>query len=211
MSVMPPFEIGICNAWIFIALLFFTYIPGQMINKEALNKVNEGWASEQWTRTNRLLANMTHMVIIPLTIIYSVFLPIKMGTVWFYVGLPFCLLGLVMNLVAGINIATTPLDKQPITKGIYRFSRHPAYFGGFLLYLGIGLVSASWAFILLALAWIIMWCIAVASEEQSLLKKYGDAYREYMNRTPRWIGMPKSSILKKGGDNDGTEFYGKTC
>jgi protein-S-isoprenylcysteine O-methyltransferase Ste14 len=30
------------------------------------------------------------------------------------------------------------------------------------------------------------------AEERWCLEKYGDAYREYMNRTPRWIGLPKS-------------------
>jgi protein-S-isoprenylcysteine O-methyltransferase Ste14 len=192
MPIVPEFEVGVWNAWIFIVLVFLTYVPGQIINKEALNKVNEVWAYEQWPRANRILANATHNIIIPVTIIYSVFLPLKLGTVWFYVGLPFCLLGLFMNLMAGINIATTPFDKKPITKGIYRFSRHPAYFGAFLLYFGIGIASASWVYILLALAWIIMWCIAVPSEEQSLLKKYGDAYHKYMERTPRWIGISKS-------------------
>ena len=29
-------------------------------------------------------------------------------------------------------------------------------------------------------------------EEQDLLEKYGNVYREYMNRTPKWIGIPKS-------------------
>jgi protein-S-isoprenylcysteine O-methyltransferase Ste14 len=32
----------------------------------------------------------------------------------------------------------------------------------------------------------------VVSEERFCLKEYGDAYREYMNRTPRWIGITKS-------------------
>jgi protein-S-isoprenylcysteine O-methyltransferase Ste14 len=192
MSLVPAFEIGVWNAWIFILLLFLTYIPGQIINKEALNIVNEGWASEQWSKANRILANATHNVIIPVAIIYSVFLPLKLGTVWFYVGLPFCLPGLYINLMAGINIATIPFNKEPITKVIYRFSRHPAYFGGFLLFFGIGIISASWVYILLALAWIIMWYIIVPSEERSLVKKYGDAYRKYMGRTPRWIGIPKS-------------------
>jgi hypothetical protein len=31
------------------------------------------------------------------------------------------------------------------------------------------------------------------AQERSCLEMYGDAYREYMDRTPRWIGMPKSS------------------
>ena len=99
-----------------------------------------------------------------------------------------------MNLIAGINIATTPLDSEPITRGVYRISRHPAYFGGFLLYLGIGIACASWVFFLFALAWIIIWHIAVPSEEHSCLEHYGDVYREYKDRTPRWIGIPKLKV-----------------
>jgi protein-S-isoprenylcysteine O-methyltransferase Ste14 len=189
---MPPFDIGVWNAWILMIFLFLTYVPGQLINKVALNKVNEGWAAEQWSKTERLLANSTHTVIIPLTIIYSIFLPLKLGTAWLYAGIPIYFIGLIMNLMVGINIATIPFDKVPITKGVYRFSRHPAYFGGFLVYLGIGIACASWVFLLLAVAWIVMWHITVPAEERSLLKKYGDAYHEYMDRTPRWIGIPKS-------------------
>jgi protein-S-isoprenylcysteine O-methyltransferase Ste14 len=192
MSLVPAFDIGIWNAWILILFTLLTYVPGQLINKEALKKVDEGWASGQWSRTERLLAKLTHVVIIPLVIIYSVFLPLKLGTVWLYVGIPIYFIGWIMNLVAGINIATIPFDKEPITRGVYRFSRHPAYFGGFLFYLGIGIACASWVFLLLAVAWIVLWQIAVPGEERSLLKKYGDAYRKYMNRTPRWIGIPKS-------------------
>jgi protein-S-isoprenylcysteine O-methyltransferase Ste14 len=44
----------------------------------------------------------------------------------------------------------------------------------------------------LAVAWIVMWHIAVPAEERSLLNRYGNTYREYMNKTPRWIGIPKS-------------------
>jgi protein-S-isoprenylcysteine O-methyltransferase Ste14 len=192
MSLVPAFDIGIWNAWILMLLMLLTYIPGQLINKEALNKVNEGWASEQWARTERLLANLTHVVIIPLTIIYSVFLPLKLGTVWLYVGIPIYFIGLIMNLMAGINIATIPFDKEPITRGVFRFSRHPVYFGGFLLYLGTGIACASWVFLLFAVAWIVLWYIAVPAEERSLLRKYGNTYRDYMNKTPRWIGVPKS-------------------
>jgi protein-S-isoprenylcysteine O-methyltransferase Ste14 len=192
MSLVPAFDIGIWNAWILMVVLLLTYVPGQLINKEALNKVNEGWASAKWTRIERLAANSTHNVIIPLTMLYSVFLPLKLGTVWLYVGLPICFIGLIMNLVVGINIATIPFAKEPITNGVYRFSRHPAYFGGFLFYLGVGIACASWVFLVLAVAWIALWFIAVPAEERSLLAKYGDAYRKYMKKTPRWVGIPKS-------------------
>ena len=192
MSLIPAFEIGVWNAWILMTFLFVPMIPARLINKEAINKVNEGWASKLWSKTDRRLALSTHVILGPLTIIYSIFLPLKLGTIWFYVGIPICFLALVMSIMVGINIAKTDLDNEPITKGIYRILRHPMYLSGFLLYLGVSIACASWIFILCALAWLIIWHIAVRSEESYLLEKYGDSYREYMNRTPRWIGVPKS-------------------
>jgi len=51
----------------------------------------------------------------------------------------------------------------------------------------------TWIFLLCAVVWIISWNIGVINEERFLIEKYGDAYREYMNRTARWIGIPKST------------------
>jgi len=87
-------------------------------------------------------------------------------------------------------VADTPLDK-PITQGIYRISRHPIYFGSFLFFVGMGIASASWIVLLCALLWIVFFCIVVLAEERFMLEQYGEAYHEYMNRTPRWIGIPK--------------------
>jgi protein-S-isoprenylcysteine O-methyltransferase Ste14 len=192
MSLTPAFDIGVWNAWIFMVLLFLSFIPTQMMKKEAQTKFNAGWASKKWTKAGRLAALTTHIVILPLTVIYSIFLPLKVGTVWFYAGLFICLLALAIYYMAMINIARTQIVNDPVTKGVYRFSRHPIYLGGFLLFLGIGIACASWLFLLFALAWIILWFIAVPSEESNVSEKYGDAYREYINRTSRWIGIPKS-------------------
>jgi protein-S-isoprenylcysteine O-methyltransferase Ste14 len=32
----------------------------------------------------------------------------------------------------------------------------------------------------------------IAIEEEVCLNKFGDAYRDYMHKTPRWLGLPKS-------------------
>jgi len=124
-------------------------------------------------------------------IIYSIFLPLKLDTVWFYVGLPIYLLGVIFSIMAGVSFATTPLDK-PVTKGVYRISRNPMDFFGFLIFMGIGIACASWLFLLFLMIGIIVSNRGAIAEERFCLEKYGDAYREYMNRTPRWIGIPKS-------------------
>jgi protein-S-isoprenylcysteine O-methyltransferase Ste14 len=131
-------------------------------------------------------------VIMFLPIIYSIFLPLKLGKVWFYIGLPIALIGLALFTIVWVNLATSPLDKEPATKGLYRYSRHPMYLTGFLADISVGIACASWLFLLLTIVSIILTLYFVNIEERFCLEQYGDAYRDYMNRTPRWIGIPKS-------------------
>lgn len=195
MSVVPAFEIGIWNGWIFIMLLFITALVPLSINNDKFEKrmAGEPKGSEQ-KKVTRITNTITHVIIMPLTLILSIFLPIKFGTWWFYIGLPIYLIGLMFVLLFSISFASAPLD-EPISKGVYAISRHPGYFGYFLAYLGISIACASWIFLICALVWIISWQFGVVEEERILLDKYGEAYRQYMNRTPRWVGIPKRSEL----------------
>jgi len=195
MSLVPAFEIGIWNAWLLQVLSFLILsAPNIFMSKEEKERVNRGSESaplNKLSKTEKKLALSTHIVIMPLVFIYSIFLPLKLGTAWLYVGLPINALALVLSLIATYNFAATPLG-DPVTRGIYRISRHPFYLSGFLLYVGTGIACASWVILICAVLWIVFWQIAVPGEERFLLEKYGDAYREYMDRTPRWIGIPKS-------------------
>jgi protein-S-isoprenylcysteine O-methyltransferase Ste14 len=95
-----------------------------------------------------------------------------------------------MVLMFSISFGTAPLGK-PLSKGVYAVSRHPSYFGFFLACVGTGIACASWVFLLCAFVWIVSWHFGVIEEERILLKKYGETYQQYMDRTPRWIGFPK--------------------
>jgi protein-S-isoprenylcysteine O-methyltransferase Ste14 len=192
MSLVPAFDIGIWNAWILQGLfLLVLTVPNFLMGKEAKLSMKRMEQFAPFSRIEKMLALSTHVVIMPVVALYSIVLPLKLGTAWLYAGLAIFALSLVMYIVTTISIANTPVNK-PITRGAYRISRHPIYFSGFLLYVGMGVACASWVMLLLAVAWIVLWQIAVPAEERFLLEKYGDAYREYMNRTPRWIGIPKS-------------------
>ena len=101
------------------------------------------------------------------------------------------LIACVISVGALLAIYKTPGD-QPFTKAAYRYSRHPLYVSEFLIYLSIAIACVSWVFIVLAIITRIHHLMYVPTEERLCLEQYGDAYREYMNRTPRWIGIPKS-------------------
>ncbi len=193
MSLIPAFQIGLWNAWILIALnSLITALPS-LINKEGVARaMGRGENAPQSSRTQKIVILITHALIMPATIFYSIFLPLKLETTWLYIGLPICFLAMIISFMAGVSFATTPLD-DPVTRGIYRISRHPIYLAGFLINLGVGIACASWIFIVCALLWIICMQIGVIDEERFLLEKYGEAYREYIEQTPKWIGIPKSN------------------
>jgi protein-S-isoprenylcysteine O-methyltransferase Ste14 len=192
MSLIPAFTVGIWNAWIIQILLFLIMsIPDLFMSKETKERTKRATESMPLSKTYKRLGLSTHVVIMPLVFIYSIFVPIKLGTAWFYISLPVLAIAIVMTIMTTINFAATPIG-EPVTKGIYRISRHPIYFSAFLFYLGTAIATASWVILVLALAWIIIWSIIVAAEERFLIEKYSDFYQEYMKRTPRWIGLPKT-------------------
>jgi protein-S-isoprenylcysteine O-methyltransferase Ste14 len=185
-SLIPAFEIGLWNAWIFMAYLLLSFIPFMYVAiKKRVPSVDESGLS----RVARILAGSSKMLLFP-AMVYSVFLPIKLGTAWFYVGLPITLIGLIAYTIVLVNWATTPLDNQ-VSIGLYRYSRHPMYVTIFVFLLGLGIVTASWVLLLLFIVFVVGCVIFANVEEQSCLQRYGDSYREYMVRTPRWVGMPK--------------------
>jgi len=190
MSLVPAFEIGVWNAWIFVLYsLVLVFLPFA-VNKSARETGDIAIASV-YNRREMMILYSYHIIAF-LLLIYSVFLPLRLGTVWFYTGLPVALLGLAIYTMTIASFATTPLDREVMAKGPFRYSRHPMYLSSSLAYIGVGIACASWLFLLLTIAYAVLSLISAIPEERFLLQKYGDAYREYMNRTPRYIGIPKS-------------------
>jgi protein-S-isoprenylcysteine O-methyltransferase Ste14 len=187
---LPAFELGIWNAWIFMIFLLLPGFVVRLIAKEVYEKA--GHPSDMKLSTTQKKIGIGSTLIWLLATLYSIFLPLQLGTTWFYTGFVIFLLGLVMLTIATVNFAATPLD-EPVTAGIYRYSRNPMYLAMFLIYVGVSIASASWIFLVLSIVVPILTHFgATVPEERYCLEKYGDDYREYMKRTPRWIGIPKS-------------------
>jgi len=190
MSLIPAFEIGVWNAWIFLlAFLLFETLPVRLWRLVCKREILRNCPRS--TSESEKRADIIWGIIFFLFFIYSIFLPLKLGTAWFYTGLVIFILGLILSTILAVNIAATPPD-VPITTGLYRYSRHPIYLTMILRFVGMGIASASWVFLLFPVSMLIALFVGAGSEERETAEKYGDAYREYINRTPRWIGRPKS-------------------
>ncbi len=189
MSLIPAFEIGVWNAWIFMIWPWIDTLAVRLIGLDVYRRASgqpEMKASHQY----RLVSSVS-MVIDTMAVAYSIFLPLKLGTIWFYAGLAIFLTGLVVLTTATVNFATTPMD-VPITRGIYHYSRHPLYLASLLIYFSVGIASASWVFLLVFVVQSVSIRISAVEEERFCLEKYGGAYSEYIDKTPRWLGLPKS-------------------
>jgi protein-S-isoprenylcysteine O-methyltransferase Ste14 len=185
MSLIPEFELGFWNAWIFILpiviiSIFSSKIFGKRGSGENLGRIKK----------ERILS-IIYLSIVFASYAYTIFLPLKLGAIWFYAGLLVYLLGMFIENLAMLSFYTTPVEK-PVTKGVYSISRNPQYVGDFFINIGISIACLSWIFLLVAIVNLFLLRNFVIAEEHFLLDKYGNAYRDYMNRTPRWIGLPKS-------------------
>ena len=187
MSLIPDFELGLWNAWIFMVPSLVISLLSLLLFKQKCAPSPEG---ARLSKPTLLWCLVSKFIYFP-SVIYSVFLPLKLGTIWFYVGLPLTLVGFVESIIVLVNWANTPAG-EPVTRGLYRYSRHPMYVAEVLLLLGVSIISASWVFLLFPLIIGVGAVYFIKMEEAQTLGHYGKAYSEYMKRTPRWIGIPKS-------------------
>ena len=136
-------------------------------------------------------ASILYFSIVLLSYAYSVFLPLKLDTIWFIIVL-LTYLPVISLLITGLmNFANAPADAL-VTKGAYRISRKPSYVSAFFVNIGIGIAGLSWTLLIAIADFLLLRYYVISVEEPFLLKNYGDAYREYVNRTSRWMGIPRS-------------------
>lgn len=75
-----------------------------------------------------------------------------------------------------------------VDTGPYRLIRHPSYTGAMVTILGLGLAMTNWlSLVLVVLGTLIGYEYRVRVEERALCEGIGNAYREYMRRTRRFI------------------------
>lgn len=122
--------------------------------------------------------------------VYSIFVPLRLHTPWFWIGIWIFGVCAVLSATAMINFAKTPQD-QPVTRGMYRVSRNPIQVLAVIMWTGVGIATGSWIILLACVLLAIVSYPSILAQERSCLEIYGEAYREYMKRTPRYLGFGK--------------------
>jgi len=98
------------------------------------------------------------------------------------------------HLTLGVNwtaVLAIAEKHELVTNGPYRYVRHPMYSAFFVIGFGFLFFSANWLVGVIYLgALLLMYMTRVSAEEQMLLERFGESYRQYMKTTGRIL--PKS-------------------
>lgn len=185
MSWIPAFEIGVWNAWLFMIVYPLQWMLVLILPRHIVERTSHAPGIAR-TRHDRILLSLNSVLWVAASL-YSIFLPLHMGTAWFYIGLCVFIAGVIILVAATLEVIRATDDK-PFTTGIYRFSRHPMYLSMILVYLGVSIAAASWLFFLITVATYFLQRYQMIKEEEYCCRKYGQSYIDYMGRTRRWIG-----------------------
>jgi protein-S-isoprenylcysteine O-methyltransferase Ste14 len=182
MSFYTEMNIGLWNAWIGGVIPLLAHVVIMLTNKGAWKRLGD----MSWYTTKDKWAAYSSMFLMYSMIVFSLWLPLKVGTAWFYTGVTIYAVSMVCYLLSYRNFSATPESEVSI-KGIYRFSRNPLYFFYSLLMAALCIASASLPLFGLWILYNISVHHVVLGEERYCLNTYGESYREYMVSTPRYF------------------------
>lgn len=183
MEWLPQLQLGWFNGWVLLAVWYGVF--GLMLALLPRDVVARLYDRSGWSRQLSILSAMRTVFALPAFVLIT-FSPLKVGCSVFSVGLLIFALGLAGFVAALWNFRNTPSDR-PATVGLYRVSRNPQALTFFLALYGITLTIGSWIALLTVAACQLFAHFRILAEEAACLRQYGDAYRAYMRRVPRYF------------------------
>ncbi len=129
--------------------------------------------------------------------VISLFVPVTLGFL-FFIGLVCAVLGLAIVGMAFYSFAQGP---GLATSKIHKYSRNPNYVGMDIFIGGLVLIGWSesfWSIVFLGyfIYTICFLHVAILVEEKFLARKYGNSYKQYLARTPRYFGIRRSNSVR---------------
>lgn len=74
-----------------------------------------------------------------------------------------------------------------VTRGMFHISRNPVFLGVIIVFIGLFLIIPTTVTAVVLVSGVLVIQVQVRLEEEFLLKKLGNEYKEYMSKVNRWI------------------------
>jgi protein-S-isoprenylcysteine O-methyltransferase Ste14 len=109
------------------------------------------------------------------------------GRAMFLVGIVLAAIGMVGRIWC-LTYSSGYKSSELVTQGPYSVCRNPLYFFSFIGLIGIGLATETITLTLFLIAFfVLVYPAVITGEEEFLRGKFGQAYVDYCNRTPRFF------------------------
>jgi protein-S-isoprenylcysteine O-methyltransferase Ste14 len=184
-QIMPDFRIGLLNGWLPLILYFAGLLLAlAFFPRQARERLFEDpkYGMPAGVRLVRLLGQMAMFAWIGM----MVFTPLMPGALVFLIGVLVYTAGYVTVMVALHHFKQTPANQVVVT-GPYRLSRNPQWVGLALVLTGPALMTGVWLYLGIVLGMAIIYHQQILAEEKACLEQYGESYRAYMSRIPRYF------------------------
>lgn len=190
--------------YVILAFLAYAVLHSAMATQRAKNwaQSNFGEAGRRYYRLiYNALGGVTLLPVLALLAAYPGEELYRLSSPWLILALILQALGALIILIGlmqtgvglflGLDRAVDEQNPGPerlVTRGLYRWMRHPLYTGGLLFIWFVPLMTTSLlAFNLSATVYLYVGSIF---EERRLIRSFGDRYRSYQNQVPRLIPLP---------------------
>lgn len=115
-------------------------------------------------------------------------LALSVGLTFVAIGFALAALSVRRFRLAGTSVVPGQPSTALVVEGPYRVTRNPIYIGFVLVYFGVAVMLTSvWVLLLLIPVAVILQRGVVEREEDHLERQFGETYRQYKARVPRWF------------------------
>lgn len=115
-------------------------------------------------------------------------LAIAVGLTLVAIGFAIAALSVRRFHLAGTSVVPGQPSTALVVAGPYAFTRNPIYIGFVVAYFGLAIMLTSlWVLVLLIPVLIVLQRGVVEREEAYLERQFGEPYRKYKARVPRWL------------------------
>jgi protein-S-isoprenylcysteine O-methyltransferase Ste14 len=184
-QTLPDFRSGVLNGWLPLMLYLVGFLLALVsFSRQARARLLEDpkYGMPASVKFVRLLGQVAMVAYIGM----MVFTPLVPGAPVFPVAVLIYIAGYGSVMVALHYFKHTPAN-QAVVAGPYRLSRNPQWVGLFLVLAGAAIMSGVWLYLGIILVVAIIYHLQILAEEKACLEQYGDSFRAYIAKVPRYF------------------------
>jgi protein-S-isoprenylcysteine O-methyltransferase Ste14 len=185
MQLFPTPTLGLLNGWIF--LLVFGIVFGGVVGSFPRHVIARLYDTSNWTPAQRALTRVGKALFVAV-FVFVALTPLRPDAPHFWLGSVVFVLGLIGMVIALLDFRRAAADR-PVTRGLYRISRNPQWVALVLVFLGACIAVGSWTALTLTALAAVSLHFRILAEERSCLTQYGESYRAFMQRVPRYFWL----------------------